>query len=227
MSYTRNDIINKLNEYNINTLYQGDMNNYLGKTEDTNELYTEVICEWICSNFDKLNQITNITREKSYNNQSVHDGKINNTNRVEENIAKSMYHKEYDYIGKILDYQVPLKNKKNDIAGKMDLLACDGQNVVVRILELKKPTSTESLLRCIIEGYTYEKTVDKQKLVKDFNLENCKVISCPFIFKNSVQDNQLKDLDNRPNLKKLLCLLNTEIYLIEEKENKYIITKGL
>ena len=42
--------------------------------------------------------------------------------------------KEISYVGEILDYQTPLKNKRSDEAGKIDLLSYDGR--ILRILEL-------------------------------------------------------------------------------------------
>ena len=71
-------------------------------------------------------------------------------------------------VGRVIDYQTPLKNRRSDKAGKIDLLSYDG--ISVRILELKEPDSDETMLRCVLEGYTYMKTVDGKRLINDFEL---------------------------------------------------------
>ena len=69
-----------------------------------------------------------ITRKESYKTKG-HDGIYNpNSNRLEEITAMQMYNQckdgsIYDFIGKIIDYQTPLKNSKTDDAGKIDLLS--------------------------------------------------------------------------------------------------------
>ena len=82
--------------------------------------------------------------------------------------AMQMKDKDYDFIGKVLDYQTPLKSKRSDEAGKIDLLAITGR--VLRIIELKIPNSKESLLRCVLEAYTYFRKIHKQHLTEDFKL---------------------------------------------------------
>lgn len=78
--------------------------------------------------------------------------------------------KVFDVIGKIIDYQTPLKDIQTDKAGKIDLLAYNENEKTLRILELKKLDSKETMLRCVLEAYTYLKIVDKAKLLKDFGL---------------------------------------------------------
>jgi len=124
---------------------------------------------------------------KKYHTTAIKiDGKIKdeNSNREEEKIAMKLFHssqnqgKVFDIIGKIIDYQTPLKNVQTDDAGKIDLLAYNEKEnpKTLRILELKKPDSEETMLRCVLEAYTYLKVVDKDKLLKDFGLpKNTKI----------------------------------------------------
>lgn len=53
----------------------------------------------------------------------------------------------------ILDYEEPLREANSTKAGEIDLLAFDGE--YLRILELKKTDSNETMLRCVLEGFTY------------------------------------------------------------------------
>ncbi len=221
MGYKKDDIINKCTEAfeNKNTFYKQPFINYRGKTEDTSEYFTEVIAEFLCYHISEyINGFDTITRESSYKTES-HNGVIKdyNSNREEEQIAMKMFDKEYDFIGKIIDYQTPLKNEIDDKAGKIDLLAFDGE--IMRILELKKPDSEETMLRCVLEGFTYLKTVNHQKLADDFKKIVKSIKASPFVFKESIQHKEFKDMQNgnRPHLKKLMELLDSKPYFITEK----------
>lgn len=226
MSYTRDCILAKCTEAfkDKKTFYKQPFINYRGKTEDTDEYFSEVIAEFLCNHiYEYTNGIDTITRESSYKTDS-HDGVIKDydSGRDEEIIAMKMFGKKYDFVGKLIDYQTPLKNKRSDKAGKIDLLSYDGK--VARILELKKPDSDETMLRCVIEGYTYWKTVDKAKLLADFNLPDDTVIkACPFVFKDKEQHNEMKEL--RPYLRRLMDLLDSKPYYISEENGNYIVTE--
>jgi hypothetical protein len=224
MAYSRQKIIEKIEDAkdNMQTFYKSDFINYRGKTSDTDEYYTEIVCEWLLKNLDLLNEIPTITREKGYLTKT-HDGVIRNlkSNRDEEIIAMRMFNQsEIKGIGKILDYQTPLKNKSSDKAGKIDLLSYDGD--VLRILELKKPDSDETMLRCIIEGYTYLKTFDDKKLLQDFKLpQDTKIEANPFVFVGSIAYDEM--FEDRPNLKKLIQVLNCKPLFIKCEKEKYVV----
>ena len=224
MSYTREEIISKVEKAkeNMQIFYKSDFINYRGKTFDTGEYYTEIICEWILNNIELLNEIPAITRENDYFTKT-HNGVIKNINinRDEEIIAMKMFHQStINGLGKIIDYQTPLKNKASDKVGKIDLLSYD--NDILRILELKKPDSEETMLRCVIEGYTYLKTVDTKKLLKDFKLpKDTKIEANPFVFKGGVAYNEM--LEERPMLKELIRSLNCKPLFIKYENEKYVV----
>ncbi len=227
MGYTRVDIIEKCQKAMLeaNIFYKQGFINYRGKTSDTNEYYTEVIAEYLCNNINAyLNSIPEITRETSYKTES-HDGIFSeNSNRVEEIIAMKMYNQskvyDYDLVGKMIDYQTPLKNKRFDEAGKIDLLSYDGKTV--RVLELKKPDSNETMLRCVLEGYTYLKTANKEKLFYNFDFPNdAEFKASPFVFKDKIQHEEFKE--KRPWLKELMKLLDSKPYFISEVNGKFIV----
>ena len=126
----------------------------------------------------------------------------------------------YNHIGKIIDYQTPLKTCRHDSAVKVDLLSYDGK--VLRFLELKKRDSTETMLRCVLEGYTYLKTADTEKLLSDFQLPPDTIIKAsPFVFSGSEQHKEF--LENRPQLKKLMALLDSKPFFIKENNNFYTV----
>lgn len=228
MSYTRKNIIDKCENAfeDIRTFYKQLFINYGGKTSDTNEYYTEVIAEFLIDNLDKyIHGIPKITRESSYK-IPTHIGFFDKTTpREEEKIAMEMFNQSkngtpYNLIGNIIDYQTPLKNKRTDIAGKIDLLSYDGN--CLRVLELKKPFSDETMLRCVLEGYTYLKTVDTAKLLDNFELPaNTKVVACPFVSKYGKQYQEM--LEERPHLYKLMEMLESKPYYIIKQDNLYIV----
>lgn len=172
--YTKKDILNKLKEIDINLLYTNKMINYHGKTSDTKEKYTEVIAKEILENSKNYDfgNIKQINRKQGYK-ASTHTGKFNkNSNRREEIIAMKMYNNSYLDIGKMLDYQIPLKDHKGTKAGKVDLISYKEDANILYLIELKNDVSEETLLRCTLEIITYLKQIDQNKLKSDFGLDN-------------------------------------------------------
>lgn len=100
---------------------------------------------------------------------------IISTNRKEEILAKLLYRQgDVDGLGKILDYQTPLKNERSDPYGKIDLLSYNEKDNLISIVELKyRPSvSDETLLRCILEAYTYYKLLKLDQVKQKLNDEN-------------------------------------------------------
>ena len=202
-TYSKDEIIKKLEvaKSEMWKFYSQDFVNYRGKTSDKErDYYTEIIAEWLLDNIELFNDIKMISRENSYKVDS-HDGKNKDkdSNREEEKIAMKLFDlsenqgKVFEIIGKIIDYQTPLKDIQTDKAGKIDLLAYNEEEKILRILELKKPDSEETMLRCVLEAYTYLKVVDKDKLLKDFGLQkNTKIKACPFVFYGKEQYKEMQ-----------------------------------
>ena len=225
--YSKNEILEEIQD--MGNFYKRKVVNYRGTTSDSKEYYTEVVAEWILKNTYLFDYIKPITREKSYK-VNTHDGKNkdNDSNREEEKIAMKLFDlsqnqgKVFDVIGKIIDYQTPLKDIQTDKAGKIDLLAYNEneEEKTLRILELKKPDSEETMLRCVLEAYTYLKVVDKDKLLKDFGLpEDTEIKACAFVFHGKEQYKEMQK--NKENLGELIKKLDIEIIYLEEKDGEY------
>ena len=231
-TYSKDEIIKKLEvaKSEMWKFYSQDFVNYRGKTSDKErDYYTEIIAKWLLDNIELFNDIKMISRENSYKVDS-HDGKIKNekSEREEEIIAMKLFDfsqnqgEVFDIIGKIIDYQTPLKNVQTDKAGKIDLLAYNEKEnpKTLRILELKKLDSKETMLRCVLEAYTYLKIVDKAKLLKDFGLpENTKIKACPFVFYGKEQYKEMQE--DRKNLKELIEKLEIEVIYLKEENGEY------
>ena len=227
--YSKEEIIKKLEESKseMGQFYSENFLNYISETSDKEGDYTEIIAEWLLNNIKLFDEIKPITREKNYK-VKTHDGKIKNekSNREEEIIAMKLFElsqnqgKVFDIIGKIIDYQTPLKNIRADKAGKIDLLAYNEEEKILRILELKKPDSEETMLRCVLEAYTYLKVVDKAKLLKDFGLpKNTKIKACPFVFYGKEQYKEMQQ--DRKHLKDLIKKLGIEVIYLKEENGEY------
>ncbi len=229
MSYTRDELLIEIKRSttDMQSFYKQRFINYRGVTTDTSELYTEIIAKFLCDNFDVFATIPTIQRQSSYKTAS-HDGKYSLTsNREEEKIAMDIFCMSkydniiFDEIGTVLDYQIPLKNIRSDTVGKIDLLSSDG--VTARVLELKTPSSTETMLRCVLEAFTYLKTLDTEKCKTDFDMDSkMKFEASSFVFIDSIQHKEFLDL-SRTHLHKLVNMLNIVPFFIEnvgEKEYK-------
>ena len=228
IKYTRAEIIRKIEDAvkdGMSEFYQKKFINYTGTTSDTKEYYTEIIAEWCCNHKELFSDIKKIKREESYK-ISTHDGITERdfSNRIEERTAMAMFRQgELPLLGKVEDYQTPLKNKQKDQAGKIDLLTYDGK--VLRILELKAAGNTETMLRCVLEGYTYLCTVSEKDLLSSFDLpENTEVLTSPLVPFEGVQYEEMQR--ECPHLKMLMELWNIVPYYFAESENGYIVTKG-
>jgi hypothetical protein len=235
MGYTENYIVGMVHRALVNPkeLYAKEFLNYKGKTTDTGVLYNEIVAMAVYENLERLESILSIRRDSSYKT-IAHNGVITNTNsgRNEEISAKEIFNQQRSNsknapykLGEILDYQTPLKNSRKDEAGKIDLLLYSKN--ILYILEFKKEESEESLLRAILEGYTYSRIVDHEKLIRDFNRpKGTEIKSAPLIFKNSEGYKHLNQ--SRPWLKNLIFAMKQDIFVVEKNASgDYIISKEI
>lgn len=247
--YTKAEVTKMVSSYfkakDCKNLYNDKCINYTGETKDTKENYSKVIVDYLVEHIDEfkkgLSKIK-VTRKDPYKTKS-HNG-ISDFNfekrpkgeRREEKIAHAMYclYKDKSAVfGKILDYQVPLKNTNDDKGlGKIDLLSVkDGskpKSKKIYFLELKKDyledDSKETLLRCVLEAYTYSQIIDKEKLCADFNLplekeDNNEFIIAPLVYKANHFEKQLEFV--KPLIKALDAPV--EMFVWGYKDSKYTI----
>ena len=222
MKYSKEKTIERVKEaLQPKMLYNRKFVNWTGITSDTGERYSEIISELLLqdlSGFDKT--IPQITRKKDYKvdrhtGETTTGNSLATSNRNEEYIALGMFKKNFEYIGEIIDYQTPLKNKRSDRIGKIDLLSYDN---CLHMLELKGQGSKETLLRCILEIYTYWKTVNREKLVSDFGKpKNTKVCKGILIWKDCQAH---KDFEQLPKTKELARKLEVDVYVLEKNDNR-------
>lgn len=209
--------------------------NYIEETSLKQREQCEHICSWFldnkCANLKRaIEKITVYERnnhERSYpvkakagNYWTVDRHRkrsYTDKNQCEKNIAKALFRLSEENlpirlyestnprilndIGTVQDFEVPLfyPGKRN-----IDLISKVGKSRLL-ILELKRNHAKETLLRCILEAYTYSKICDRKILRDTFAMENtAKIVICPLIFTDSTAHEDLEDIDNRPNLRKLI-----------------------
>ena len=221
IAYTKAELLTKIEEWlspeKVSKLYAQDFVNYKGLTVDTKEKYTEVIAEQLLSNLGALERIERITRKSSYKTDGHEPQPINQKSpRKEEQTARSMIGQTYDYIGKIIDFQTPLKNVQSDDAGKIDLLSLNEAKGRVYILEFKAQDSKETSLRCVLEAYTYSRMVDSEKLLADFALPATTVLrKAALVYRLSIPHVHFRDT----NVKKLMKALGVDLFVIDKDNN--------
>ncbi|XME04062.1 hypothetical protein QYZ88_007755 [Lachnospiraceae bacterium C1.1] len=232
--------------------YNIDPVNYRGMTvdKDKKRYYTEVIAEFLSEekNLKRIKGIEEHNRKEtkeSYNmnHSGEYPDKKGRTDKEfhsnEKIIAIDLFNQckeegPFDFIGRIVDYQTPLKAKQKDSFGEIDLLSVNDEKRKVYILELKKNKkdtndSPETMLKCILEAYTYYKLVKKEDLLRDFELYDYDVndiVISPLVFREDKQYEEWNELckGKRPQLRKLIDLLDVEVipfFLDSLGDNKY------
>lgn len=155
MSYTTDELLDQNGNYDINRGYK-----YIFK-ENADEALKE-----IRKSLDYVKKSQCIQSKRSsylvgshaceFDEVAYRDKKNGSCFRREEWICKRCKGESFNFIGKIVDYQVPLKHKHSQECsglGKVDLLSQNGS--VAYLLEVKTRENTESPLRAIMEIYTY------------------------------------------------------------------------
>ena len=227
-SYSKEDFLIMLKNAskNMQTFYQQGLVNYVGTLKGTKEKYSEFTAKYLIEKLHLFNEIKAINRESSYKIKS-HKGEIINyaSGRDEEIMAKFLYKQKYiGDLGEVLDYQVPLKNvQKDEKIGKIDLLSYDKTNEILYLLELKKPDSKETMIRCVLEIYTYKNILNHEKLIKDYNLpKSTKIVAAPFVYSRGYQKKDHND--KHPYLLDLMDKLNIKPYYYDVKiTEQYIV----
>lgn len=157
--------------------YKVPIINYKGHVTDklkvNNTRYSEVIADTLVSKgyiktWLELEPLRPNHFDTGHNHsESVDINKLQISNRKEEILAKLLFYQgEVKDLGYIFDYQTPLKKTKDDSYGKIDLLGYNSKDKCYSIIELKyRPSgSEETLLRCVLEAYTYYKLFDLNQI---------------------------------------------------------------
>lgn len=115
-------------------------------------------------------------------------------------------------LGEILDYEVPLKAVQGAKHGDIDLVARIDEGL--SLIEAKQPKSSESILKAMLQVYTYSMLVSSVK--RQFSMEYGMIENTPLIpviltFKQAKSAKQLSELKHGSIIVKLLEVLNSEL----------------
>lgn len=158
------------NPKDIAYLYNKNFVNWRGPTTPDKEksFYTDYIAKKLLAelNIDTLfAKISSSNRDNYFIKE--HDGVTHkHTNRTEEMFAKSLLRHRLKNLGKIIGYQMPLKDKQSDKYGKVDLVSFREDDSTAFLIELKMAEKKETLLRAALEVATYRHIIEKDKLKK-------------------------------------------------------------
>jgi hypothetical protein len=184
--------------------------------------YSNIIAHIIVNNFDCINLVKDDLRQNNFKIDD-HCGQAQLSTGIkqitEKRFLRALFNfaneKPLKFIGKVIDYEVPLKEKRGAQHGDIDLLACNNNNLFV--IEAKKHDSSESILKAILEAYVYSRLVHsvKERFYFDFGFVS-ELILTPTIltFESATSGEQLLQLclkDKHPNIKRLLNILNKDL----------------
>lgn len=128
---------------------------------------TNKLLDRLNDNFDEISKgikmTARLTNKKSpfnYNHQPKDITKENHAEMTERELCASKSgffnpDRKFNYIGNVLDYEMPLDDTKNSAFGKVDLVAQIGNELL--LLEVKKCMSYEHPLRAMFEIFTFWK----------------------------------------------------------------------
>jgi hypothetical protein len=245
MGYTKQQTIDELKIHlsSIENLYKSKCVNWTGKTKDTDEFYTEIIANELLRNLKEFDKISTVTRINTYCRENHCNIEIDicNSNRDEENFAKRITGLTLDGLGLIKDFQIPLKDTREDKGlGKIDLISFNEKTKTLYLIELKYEGNKETLLRTSLESYTYYKIIDKTKLINDcFNNQKfilnkvynqidateINVKSAVLVVPKCNAYDELEDVElgERPKLKALALALDINYFTVEFLINETIL----
>lgn len=191
-------------ELNDLLVYDSDEVNQISRQKE--------ICKWITNRIDDIKTAAILYCQskkygvlpypKSYNQCRYGDHRGSYKKAIaEKQIARGLFllyngknirlvhelHSTVD-IGCFEDYETPIFHTKYKGRGRnVDIISVKrGPNEKIYLHELKKNGSDETLLRCIMEAYTYSIMMDRQKLRHDFGLTSkSKIVICPMFFRTS------------------------------------------
>jgi hypothetical protein len=217
-------------------LYQLSCINYKGQFNDGSGKYTEVIAgELLKKNiFDYFNNIRSLERISDYYvKERVHSEC--GSNRKEEHFCFNLKKNKIDLaeLGVAIDFQIPLKPKRiNEFegVGKIDLLSKSGNKLY--IIELKCGKNKDTLLHAVLEvAYYYQWLYRKQFLIDlkkiysnltDDQIKNIQIAKALLLEENEelLSFLDLRDINNRVNLRKLILKLNVGVFTINSDLTK-------
>lgn len=112
-------------------------------------------------------------------------------------------------IGRVIEYEVPLKEKNESTHGDIDLLCTSDDSVLC--VEAKAPGSDDTLIKAVLQAFVYTSLVAtcRTRFLSDFGLPgNMTMTPVVITFASSRSGEQLRKRDKHPQLQRLLAFVN-------------------
>jgi hypothetical protein len=178
--------------------------------------YTEWISQWIEQALPEIRLATTGLRQRSFR-VADHRGQIKLQTDIkqftEKRFLRAMFNQaDVLVLGKVVDYEVPLKETDDAQHGDIDLLCL--QLGAALCIEAKQPTSTESILKAILQGFVYTSLVASRRdaFFRDFNIpKEANLTPAILTFASAQSGYQLKQRGEFPNLWQLTSALNVKL----------------
>lgn len=178
--------------------------------------YMEWLSEWIEREFSTIYLVATGLRSRTFR-VADHRGQINMNTEIEQITEKRIVRAMFNLgsipgLGNVIDYEVPLKDNDASAHGDIDLL-CSLEDACLCV-EAKKPNSSESILKAILQAYVYTSLIatKKELFFSSFNLDqNLRLTPAILTFANAQSGRQLMGLKEYPNLLRLIAKINCQL----------------
>ena len=179
--------------------------------------YLDWIAGWIIESFPAIQLKTEGLRTRSFK-AADHRGQISLATGIEQvtekRIVRALFNRrELPVLGQVLDYEVPLKDRDDAAHGDIDLLCLTPTTCFC--LEAKKPDSSESILKPILQAFVYTMlaSTKKREFLSSFGLEFAlKLTPGVVTFSTAQSGRQLGDIATLQMLRTLIRSLNERLH---------------
>ena len=193
--------------------------------------YTEWIAEWIVESFDLIRLETaglRMNRFKTEDHKGQAQLQTDISQFTEKRFVRAVFNLgEISPLGKIIDYEVPLKATGSAEHGDIDLLCLASGDLLC--VEAKNPQKSESVLKAILQAvvYTWLASVHIDKFIDEFKLPMpTRLTPAILIFRDSASGRQLGHWGNHPHLAALLQKLDTKLANIAAGRTRFFIIEN-
>ena len=175
--------------------------------------YTELVASLITAWLDQIGLGVSGLRQKEFR-VADHRGQATLRTDIaqftEKRFCRALFNLgQVSGLGRVIDYEVPLKAVRGAKHGNIDLLCSEGARLL--IVEAKEPSSKESLLRAVLEAFTYCCLVAKERgaFLKDYGLRpETSLVPAVLTFPTATSGRQIDKIGEYPRLRILIRLLN-------------------
>lgn len=209
------DLIEILNKVEPKKWYQNTIFQRRGHQNSITSLYAKLLLD----NINNINCIKAHPRKNGYKTNHLRDNITfsSASNRRENNIARLLFKNrtKIKRLGEVIDYEIPLTagTKQN-----IDLLCKNDK--FLNIIELKSDKSKESILKAILEIYTYEQLLNKEEwekyisgVIDNQNLKDqLEIKKCIMLFEGTVPTNTITE-----DVEKLLEKLKISVFIYDNE----------